>query len=114
VEVSRFISSFNIKHMKHMKKQNLLVPVTLGITQEQFLAWVTIMTHQFGAKNTNHNPEANQSFFIICGEVTEEDIKFAERTLSNLCEKSCDVMCIRGTEEAWDKVTDGDLLILNL
>ena len=97
-----------------MKKQNLLIPVTLGITQEQFLSWVTIMTHQFGAKNTNHKPE-DRAFFVIHGEITEEDVKFAERTLSDLCEKSCDVMCIRGTEEAWDKVTDGEnLLILNL
>lgn len=98
-----------------MKKHNLLIPVTLGITKTQCIEWVDKMSNHFGSKNTANGIEEDQTFFVINTEITEEDVKFAEYLLSEICEKPCDVMCIRGTEEAWDKVTeDKDLLIVDL
>lgn len=96
-------------------KHNLLIPVTLGITTAQFTEWANKMSNHFGSKNTANGIEEDQAFFVINTEITEEDMKIAEHLLSEICEKPCDVMCIRGTEDEWDKVTeDKDLLILDL
>jgi hypothetical protein len=98
-----------------MKKHNLLIPITLGITKAQWIGWADKMSNYFGNKNTANGIEEEQSFFVINAEITEEDVKFAENLLSEICKKPCDVVCIRGSEEAWDKVTeDKDLLILDL
>lgn len=98
-----------------MKKHNLLIPVTLGITTTQFTEWAKQMTNHFGSKNTVDGIDVNHAYFVINTEITEEDVKLAERLLSDICENVCDVMCIRGTEEAWDNITEGqDLLILDL
>ena len=98
-----------------MKKHNLLIPVTLGITKAQFTEWAKQMANHFGSKNTADDIEEEQAFFVINTEITEDDVKLAENLLSNICEKPCDIMCIRGSENAWDNVTKGkDLLILDL
>lgn len=98
-----------------MKKHNLLIPVTLGITKAQFTEWAEKMVNTFGNKNTADGITEDQAFFVINTEITEDDVKLAEYLLSDICEKPCDVMCIRGSEETWDKATEGkDLLILDL